>query len=258
MFRPQTTAAALILSLGATTAPALAQSASDNASDWKVSLGAGAIVQPEYPGSDEMKIMPIPDFDVTWRNRVFLNMQNGLGVYALKSDTATLGASVGVHFGRDEDDGDRLNGMGDIDTTAQAKLFGSYNFGWVEFGGELGRDLGEGDGFSLDVNAAYPMKLTPQWRVNPAIGATFADDDYMQSWFGVTSPQAARSGLATYEADGGLMSTYAKVDVQYFVTEKWILGSSFKVERLMGDAADSPVVEEKTQPSVLFSVSRRF
>jgi len=258
MPRPQTTAAALSLSLAIAAAPALAQSASEGDSDWSVRLGAGAIVQPEYPGSDEMKITPIPDFDVTWRNRVFLNMQNGIGVYALKSDTATLGASVGVHFGRDEDDGDRLNGLGDIDTTAQAKLFGSYNFGWVEFGGELARDLGEGDGFALDLNAGHPMKLTPQWRVNPALGATFADDDYMQSWFGVTSSQAARSGLAAYDADGGLMSAYAKVDVQYFVSKEWVLGSSFKVERLMGDAADSPVVEDETQPSVLFTISRRF
>ncbi len=251
-------AAVLLLALAGTAFPAWAQSDSDKPSDWRVRIGAGAFFKPEYPGADDMTVMPIPDFDITWRNRLFLNVRNGLGVYAVNAEDYTLGASVGPHLGRDEDASDRLDGMGAIDTTAQAKLFGRYRLGGVDLGATLGRDLGAGEGFVLDLSAAHPFQAGRQWRIAPSVGATLADDDYMQSWFGVTSAQSARSGLAAYRPDGGLLSANASLNVSYFLTEHWILGSTLKVERLMGDAADSPVVEEKTQPSLRFSVSRRF
>lgn len=237
---------------GAQTAPSAA------APKWDVRMGVGAMVKPEYPGGKDYELSPVPDLDITWRNRVFLNVQNGLGFYAVKTPKYTLGASVGAHFGRDEGDGDRLRGLGDIDTAAQARLFARYLFGPIDFGAALARDLGASEGFTLDLSAAHTFQLGRRWQLKPGISATLADEDYMQTWFGVTQSQSARSGLAAYKPGGGLASAGLFLNVSYSLTDHWTLGSSVKVERLLGDAADSPVVEREMQPRVMMSASYRF
>lgn len=212
--------------------------------------------KPEYPGADEYEVSPLPHVDIVWKDRVFLNEGRGLGVYALKGQTYSLGASIAYHGGRDDDD--RLRGMGEIDATAQARVFGQIQLGRLSLGTTFARDLGEGEGSTLEFNASTPFALGQRWTLKPGIKATFADDDYMESWFGVSAPQAAASGLGRYRPDGGLMSAGVFLNTSYQLTQRWTVSSSLKLEKLMGDAADSPVVEQELQPSLGVTVGYRF
>ena len=37
---------------------------------------------PKHEGARDFRVLPMPAIDITWRDRVFLNTENGLGFYA--------------------------------------------------------------------------------------------------------------------------------------------------------------------------------
>jgi len=80
----------------------------------------------------------------------------------------------------------------------------------------------------------------------------------MQAYFGVTPEQSARSGLARYDAGAGLKRADFSISATYMLDESWMVRGEAGVGVLLGDAADSPVVLEKIQPSGMLLVGYRF
>ena len=118
-----------------------------------IRIGAGARYVAKYEGSDETKARALPLIDITWKDLVFLNPRNGLGVHLYNEGGLTLSAGVVYVFARDESDGDALKGMGDVDETAAASLILKYDLGlakpYASVSRHLGRlrgDAGEGRG----------------------------------------------------------------------------------------------------------------
>ncbi len=229
----------------------------ENTSDWDISVGAGAIFAPEYMGSDDMELSPVPVIDIEWRDRLFLSTRKGLGGYIVNEDAAArplfgvfdsynFGGSVRYAFGRDEDDNSRLNGLGDIDDTAELGLFGELGIGPVSFSAEVYGDVGDGhDGVHGELAAAYGMPINQKWIVSAGPVVKFGSDDFTQSFFGVDSAQASRSAFDRYDADGGFYSVGVEAMSRYAFTENWSVTGTAGYSRLVGDAADSPITEEE-------------
>ncbi|MGQ9365740.1 MipA/OmpV family protein [Azospirillum sp. ST 5-10] len=232
--------------------------------DWSASLGVGGVVAPEYLGSDEMSISPVPLVDLRYRlgwtglDTVFLNTGDGLGVTVLRRGPFSAGVSVNYASGRDEDDGDRLRGLGDIDGAARGRLFVRADFGALGLSLDADRAFGAQDGTTLTMEASYSVDVTEALTVTGRVGATLADEDSQRQWFGVTASQATRSGLAAYQPDGGLQSGDVSITAAYALTPHWKLTARVGAVRLLGDAADSPIVEDETQPYGFLGVSYRF
>lgn len=258
--RPSALALLLLLapSLAVAQAPGGAAGGAPTAPDWSIRLGAGVGALPRYPGARDYRAVPLPDVDITYRGTIFLNGRNGFGVNAYRDRLITLGASIWMRGGRDEDDGDRLRGLGDIDTAAQARVFGRIAIGRAQLGATLARDLGGSDGFTVDLNLSADFRPFERLTISPGIGTTIGDNRYVQTWFGVTPAQAARSTLPAYDAGAGFVSVAGFVRATYALTDHWSVGSIVAVQRLLGDAADSPIVERRTSPTGILSLSYRF
>jgi outer membrane protein len=73
---------------------------------------------------------------------------------------------------------------------------------------------------------------------------TWADDNYTQTYFGLTPAQAASAVLpyAPYAADGGVKDYGLGAMVMVPLDEQWTVTGLLSVSRLTGDAADSPIV----------------
>ena len=226
--------------------------------DWRVTLGAGLSFVPKYEGSNEIEPKPLPLFDVTWRDRVFLNFRQGLGGYVIRTDRFRLGASVGYAFGRDQDDADQLRGLGDIDPAARGHLFGSYSLGILRLHADISRDFGGSDGFQVRPGATLMYPLSKSIKLSVGVSATWADDDYMEAFFGITPAQSARSGLPVFEAESGFKRADLKIDANWNLTESWFARASLGIGTLLGDAADSPIVESEEQLSFGVFVGYRF
>lgn len=216
--------------------------------DWKVVLGAGALVQPEYEGGDEYEFMALPYIDITYMDRVQLNIE-GLNVKVIKEDHFNAGVGIGADFGRDDSDDDRLRGLGDIDATAEGRLFAEYTPGAASAKIVFAQDLADGhEGYTVEADAGYRFVL-PETRtfIRPSVGTTYASEDYMDSYFGVDAGQSARSGLRAFDSDAGFKDVNAGVFVSQKLSEHWSVNGLAQYSRLLGDAADSPIVEDENQ-----------
>jgi outer membrane scaffolding protein for murein synthesis (MipA/OmpV family) len=71
----------------------------------------------------------------------------------------------------------------------------------------------------------------------------------MQTYFAVTPDQALASvaGLGVYDAEAGFKDVFVGGTAKIALSELWTLRFSARYARLIGDAADSPLVESENQ-----------
>jgi len=227
--------------------------------DWKIRLGGFSFYHPRYEGAEDYKISAFPFFDIKWRN-VFLNARKGLGVFLPGDSPVTIGLALSYTLGRDEDDSDDLEGLGDVDGGLTAN-------GLIEWkiikGTSLGihyerQVTGEETGYQVHGELGFRAFLPPRFILKPSLRATFASNEYMDAFFGVTSKQSARSGLREYRPEAGLKSVGMQIMLIYPFMEKWGLQVLGGYDRLVGDAADSPVVRDADQFSAGLGLSYSF
>jgi outer membrane protein len=67
----------------------------------------------------------------------------------------------------------------------------------------------------------------------------------MQTYFGVSRQDAARSGLDRYNADSGIKDVGIDLGLNWMITQSWSAKGIASYTQLVGDADDdSPVVDE--------------
>ncbi len=244
-------------------------------SDWKIRIGIGAKYDTKYEGSDEMEAQALPLIDITWKDLVFLNAREGLGVHVYDDHNLAVSVGVGYAPGRDESDSNDLRGMGDIDGAAAANLKVNYDFGplkpylgaSVHFGGSDGTLVEAGVKgivpFALLTGRMNSQDMGDDGLKGPAllklgISVTWADDNYMESYFGVNSTQSLTSGYARYHAESGFKSVDFEVGVIYPFAGNWAVIAQGGYSQLSGDAADSPIVKDDGRFSGRLFLSHRF
>lgn len=88
--------------------------------------------------------------------------------------------------------------------------------------------------------------------------ATWADQSYMQTWFGVTPGQSVNSGYAVYEASSGIKNVGLGVSLRHRLGTNWMLSADARLTRLTGSADDSPITVSNVNTSFLAILGYRF
>ncbi|MDR6952899.1 outer membrane scaffolding protein for murein synthesis (MipA/OmpV family) [Ancylobacter sp. 3268] len=224
--------------------------------DWQVVLGGGAMIQPSYEGSSSFEVSPVPFVMATFGEHVKFD-PTGLSVDVYSLGNLYFSAKLGYDLGRKEDDDAYLRGLGDIDAGAVLGGTVAYEMGPAEFYATFERIVGGSEGtqiqFGVDLN-----HQVDRFIFTADLSATWADETYMQSYFGVTALQSAASGLPQYQADAGLKRVDLSLAVTYAFDEHWLVRGQAGLGYLLGDAADSPIVQEAFQPSGLIAIGYRF
>jgi outer membrane scaffolding protein for murein synthesis (MipA/OmpV family) len=191
---------------------------------------------------------------------------NGLNAY-WHQDALRLGGGVTFDEGRKDsksngifNEGDaRLKGLGNIDTSIGFKGFASYDLGPFDIDASVTKFAGnQNDGLLIDFGASLPYRVTNRLMVRAHIGATWADDSYMKTFFGVTAAQAARSHFSRFSAGSGFKDFGVGVNVRYDFDEHWFAGTIADVKELTGDASKSPISYSDTNETVLAFVGYHF
>ena len=235
------TRTALIAALGATFAVGPAEAAEEQQSPWAVTVGAGAIAAPEYPGSASLRILPLPLIDVRYGNRFFLSPL-GTGVNLIADRELRLGVSVMPELGRTADAARRL---GRIGPAAEAKLFAETSTGPMGFVADVRHQLGGADGTLIDAGVQTQVPL-PGLFVTANALLTWADGEAMRSYFG--APPSG-PGLSSFTPGAGLQQASVSLMAFHLFDPHWGAQVMARAAVLLGDAAASPVVERKVQPS---------
>lgn len=243
-------------------------------------IGVNAGVVADYEGSDDFAVAVLPLVDIRQPGFLFLkgasvNPNDGLaslGWNAInfgysKGSEQKLRLSVGpiVRYrgGRDEGHNDALKGLGDIDGGVGLGGFLEASAGpWSGDVTVAPQEAGNGhDGLLAAFGAKYTATASDRLTVSVGLSASWADDDYMQGFFGVTSAQAARSGLPRFDGDAGFKDAGIQIGASYAMSENWSIDGQVGYQRLLNDAADSPIVERKgssDQFRALVGVAYRF
>lgn len=224
--------------------------------DWRFTLSAGALVMPNYPGDDEYLVAPIPNIQIDYKDIVTFSVQ-GLEITALRAGGFSAGPVARIDFGRDPEgampfaviggDTDELDGLNEIDITAELGGFVRYQTGKWRLTTEVRQGLNGHEGLVGNVSATYNTQLN--WgktgaflTIGPAL--TFADNSYNDAFFSITPEQSIESDLAAFDADGGLNSVGLDLTFVKPINERFSIFAFANYDRLVGDAADNPLVSE--------------
>ena len=240
-------------------APVAAQPATVDygGADFVFELGIKGVIDPEYLGSDEYRILPGAIFSVE-----YLNLP-GLGSFGGPDGRGfSIGPSFNVVGDRKAKDHPELTGLNDVDTTYEVGLKASYEWEYAEVYGAARYAFGGADGFVGDAGANLIARPTETITLKLGPTVSFASSDYMESYFSVSPAESVASGgrFAAYDAGGGFKSVGVAASARYEFTPDWFLNADASWDRLVGDAKDSPVVKagSKDQYSFTLGISKRF
>ncbi len=251
-FNPMTNTAAagmamLMLAAGPAVADEDMAQAKTKAEGLHGSLGLGVGMRPAYEGASDKKTRLMPNINLFYGDTLFLTGMTA-GANLLKHTTAqglgiSAGPLLGLRRGRDEGDNAALTGLGDIDRSLDAGAFVRLRKGGWQARADVRKDVSNGDGgTTVNLSGGYGMPVAQGLRLRANLDATWASTAYMNTFFGISATQSANSGLAQYDAGSGFKSVGASLMADYAFTREWGGFASLRYKRLVGAAADSPIV----------------
>ena len=240
-----------VLALGPALAPAQAadlffEQAPVASSSWIATIKGNVRIGPSYPGADDLSVVGFPSvsFRRSGTPQRFSAPDDGLSFSFLEESALRIGVVGRFQGGRYYEDDRRLFGLRKIDWAVEPGVFVEY---WpVEFlraRAEVRRGFGGHEGFVADLGLDYVHRLGAlTFSVGPRLA--LGDNEFTETYFGVTPFEAAVNGqVAPYRPSGGLTSAGVTTSVSYDWTPQWSTTAFVSYRRLVGDAADSPIVE---------------
>lgn len=218
-----------------------------------ISVGGIAVVAPKYEGSKKYEVNVYPFIEPSGLGDDGMVQFKGIDDLRFRLFSAhgfEAGPLVGYRFGREESDGPRLRGLGDVDGGLVLGAYAAYRAGWfMPFIAYQHQVTGDETGGLIRFGVEAKSKLSPGVTLTTTFGANYADDDYMDAYFSVTPAQSALSvaRLGVFNADAGIKDVFLGVSTDVPIAKDWTLKLSARYSRLLGDAADSPIVESENQ-----------
>ena len=224
------------------------------------SYGGGIYEGPKYMGAQATRILPIPMIEYSWSNGAFAGVLNGVGMNFGGDSSLQYGPRLTFDLGRKASLDPRLNGMGDIPTRPEVGGFfnvklaqGLYVNSSVQYGEGANRR-----GAVENFGASYSRNFAERWVMGISTTFNFANAGYMQSYFGVDSDQAGKSGLKLYTPTGGLRDMSNQAFVVYGFTRNLRLVTAINVSQLANAAKNSPLTQKRDAASVFSGLSYGF
>ena len=215
-----------------------------------ISIGGGAGMRPDYEGSDDYEFVPIPFANISFDSGIFVSIE-GLTAKAnlIPSKTWRLGPMYNYRPSRSRVDNNRVDRMSNVSDANEIGGFAGFDYNnWfasLEFLADTGNAY---DGWLGTARGGYKYVASKSWTLSFGLSTTYASDDYMSTYFGVTGRDSARSGLRTFDADAGIKDVGFDLGIKCQFTDNWggrVLGG-YKL--LLNDADESsPVTNEGSQ-----------
>ena len=236
------TATALLM---LSSAPAAAQAESQaRKPDLIVTVGGGAQMYPRYPGADGSDLFPMPIFSIRRADRPieFESSDEGIGLGLLKSGSPiNFGPAIQLQGSRRNKDVGAP--VGKVGFTVEA---GAFVQSWIGENLRLRlegrRGLGGHEAWVGDVSADLVLRDGDRTVFGIGPRVRVSDGRYQRAYFGVTPAVAAATGLAAYRPKGGIHAVGAAASVTHQLSENWGVYGYAGYDRLIGNAADSPIV----------------
>ena len=124
-----------------------------------------------------------------------------------------------------------------------------YPVDWFRTRGELRQGIGGHHGVVADLSADFIVPVIQRFTVSAGPRFTLESTKATSPYFGIDAVQAMATGLPMFDAKGGAHSVGAGAQVSYRIDPQWEVHSYVEYERLLGDAAKSPLVALRGSPN---------
>src|SRR4029079_6388982 len=225
--------------------PAWSAASAQEAEDLRVRVGLGAQVRPDFIGADSSEVAPM------WRVNIargadpfkFSAPDYSFGIPVVSSGGFSFGPAANIASGRKNSDLDVP--VGKVKTTIEAGAFASYELAdSIYLRAEALKGLGGHDGIVGPVGADKIWRDGDRYVFSIGPRILFSDSRYQRAYFGVSPAAALASGLPAYRPSGGIHGVAAASGISYQFDPRWGLFGYARYERLVGDAAKSPIIRE--------------
>jgi outer membrane scaffolding protein for murein synthesis (MipA/OmpV family) len=227
---------------------------------WEFGLGVGAIEFPDYRGSDETQVYPVPVPYFVYRGRFLRADRDGLRGELFDREYVELSLSVSATIPVNSEDNHARRGMPDLEPT-------------LELGPSLELHLWRSTDNAMKLDLVMPLRLavtmesSPRslqwlfaprlnldvenfagragWNFGVGVGPVFAADRFHEYFYSVPA-RFATADRPEYDADGGysgmhvlaaLSKRFPKYWVGAFLRYDWLGGAEFE---------DSPLVRRQS------------
>jgi outer membrane protein len=222
-------------------APTVAQDDDDKGR--RTRIGAGAQLVPSYPGADGFSVRPLVDIARARGDEPFEfeAPDESFGFPLLRKDGFAIGPSLNFEGSRTAKDvGTTVPKVG---FTVEAGGFVQYAFSEnFRFRAEVRKGIGGHKGLIANVGADLVKRKGDDWLFSIGPRMTIADKKYHRAYFSVAPADSLPSGLPAYSAGGGIQAVGITAGYITQFSRRWGLYSYAKYDRLVGDAAESPIV----------------
>jgi MipA family protein len=235
-------------------------------------VGASLASVPEYDGASQRKVKIKPLWAARFgRIRVATSGgsallgfgREGVGAGAstqlIEGKKWRVGLSLRIDSGRDSGDARTTQGLPDVKRTLRARINVSYSFtkDW-NAGVSLSQDLlGRRGGATAGLDAGWRFYRSEETEWAAGVGLSAGNGLNLRSYFGVPDSAVAATGLPAYEPGAGLRSGSFGVGFKHGLTQHWFLFGGAGTSYLLGPAADSPLVQKRSNTGASFGVAWR-
>jgi MipA family protein len=216
---------------------------------WQV--GGFVFVTPKFEGAKSYDVLGFPFIAPAGfgqgASTIDIRGADDIRFRLIQNNGFEAGPLAGWRFSRDQDDAARLQGLGDIDGGLVVGAYAGYRAGPWFFSASYHHQVTGDD----DTGGLVRLAIDHTWRLSPtaklvtSVGTAYASSDYMQTYFGVTAAQSAASlaGLPQFDPSAGFKDVSVGATATIELDPRWTLYLTGRYSRLIGDAADSPVIE---------------
>jgi outer membrane protein len=220
-------------------------SAAAHAKDIRVRVGAGAQVQPKFIGSDERQVGPLFHINVAKAGKEFkfAAPDDSFGIGVVSKNGFVIGPAANFQMRRKESDVGAP--VGNVGRTIEAGAFAQYapNDSF-RVRGEILKGLNGHDGLLGSIGADKIWRDGDRYLFSIGPRLLFSDSRYQRAYFGVSPATSLASGLPTYRPGGGVHGVAVTSTGSYELNGSWGLFGFARYERLVGDAAKSPIIRQ--------------
>ncbi len=213
--------------------------------NWTVMIGAEGRYKPAFEGANHSLFSPIPIFSIRRAGSVdqFRSPRDNASIALIDFGDLRAGPAGKFVSSRKASSYSELNGLGDVKAAFELGGFIEYfPVDWFRMRNETRGGFGGHQGVVSDFSADFIVPVTRAITVSAGPRFTWESTKAVSPYFNIDAVQAMATGLPAFEAKGGAHTAGAGVQVKYRINPQWEVHSYVEYDRLLGDAAKSPLV----------------
>jgi outer membrane protein len=225
--------------------PAWGAADAQDSRDIRVRVAAGAQLRPEYVGADGTSVGPLFHVNLAKGTKpfAFAAPDDNPSIAVTSADGFSFGLAGNYEGRRKESDVGAP--VGGVKRTFEAGAFVQYEWkNSFRVRAELLKGINGHKGVLGTVSADKIWRDGDRYVISVGPRVLFSDGRYERAYFGVTPAVAVATGLPAYRPGSGIYAVAAASGITYALNERWGLFGFARYERLVGDAAKSPIVRE--------------